>query len=174
MATFLEHSRTGERANRRTNLALLTAAVLDGADILEGIRQMVKFRRFNPNNDPSGEHDYGAFDHNGRWFFWKVDYYDTDYKSGSPDPSDPNATARVLTLMPASEYWTVEVEDAMTNERKNLPDPMVADAAIRGIAAALQSQSETFAAVRDTYIDSRHAGAVAATNWEDPHDLEPP
>ena len=79
-------------------------ASLDGADILEAIRQMVNFRRFNPDNDPYGEHDFGAFDHNGRRFFWKFDYYDTDYKSGSPDPSDPNVTARALTLMLACEY----------------------------------------------------------------------
>ena len=60
----------------------------------------------------------------------------------------------------------------MTNERNNPPDPAVADAAIRGIAATLQSQTATVAAIRDTYIDSRHAGAVAATFGEDPHDLD--
>ncbi len=60
----------------------------------------------------------------------------------------------------------------MTNEHNNRPDPAVADAAIRRIATALQDQTATISAMRDTYIDTRHAGAVAATLGEDPHDLE--
>ncbi len=69
------------------------------------IREKVElFNDFSEDNDPYGEHDFGAFDHNGEKIFWKIDYYDPDLKYGSEDPSDPNQTARVLTIMLANEY----------------------------------------------------------------------
>jgi hypothetical protein len=69
------------------------------------IREKVeKFADFTPDNDPDGEHDFGAFDHYGQRILWKIDYYDRDCEFGSPDPSDPGVTTRVLTIMFASEY----------------------------------------------------------------------
>ncbi len=69
------------------------------------IRQTVElFNDFTEENDPHGEHDFGAFDHNGEKIFWKIDYYDINFKYGSEDPSDPRQTSRVLTIMLASEY----------------------------------------------------------------------
>lgn len=62
------------------------------------------FDAFGPDNDPYGEHDFGAFDHDGDKFFWKIDYYDPTLTYGSGDPADPRVTRRVLTLMLASEY----------------------------------------------------------------------
>ncbi|WP_456738298.1 MULTISPECIES: DUF3768 domain-containing protein [unclassified Bradyrhizobium] len=59
---------------------------------------------FTQENDPHGEHDFGSLDLVGRKFFWKIDYYDEDMRSGSEDPSDPKRTVRVLTLMLSSEY----------------------------------------------------------------------
>jgi hypothetical protein len=53
---------------------------------------------------PHGERDFGAFDHDGRRIFWKIDYYDRALHHGGEDPSDPGQTARVLTIMLASEY----------------------------------------------------------------------
>ena len=59
---------------------------------------------FTPENDPHGEHDFGAFEHQGRRLFWKIDYYDRSVTVHSPDPADPEVTTRVLTIMLAEEY----------------------------------------------------------------------
>lgn len=63
------------------------------------------FNRFTEDNDPYGEHDFGAFDvpEAGK-VFWKIDYYDPTYTKGSENPCDLTMTARVLTVMLASEY----------------------------------------------------------------------
>ena len=58
--------------------------------------QVQTFTKFNADNDPYGEHDFGSFEVAGDQFFWKLDYYDRDMMSGSPDPSDPEQTTRVL------------------------------------------------------------------------------
>ncbi|MCD7111813.1 DUF3768 domain-containing protein [Rhizobium sp. DKSPLA3] len=62
------------------------------------------FDAFTPDNDPHGEHDFGAFEHNGTRYFWKIDYYDLAMEMLSPDPADPTVTSRVLTVMRADEY----------------------------------------------------------------------
>lgn len=62
------------------------------------------FDAFAPDNDPHGEHDFGNFTHDGQRFFWKIDYFDHALEFGSPDPSDPKITTRVLTIMLADEY----------------------------------------------------------------------
>jgi hypothetical protein len=71
--------------------------------------RVAAFDSFTPDNDPHGEHDFGAFAHDGQKIFWKIDYYDrasfgTGRDMGSEDPSDPAQTLRVLTIMLASEY----------------------------------------------------------------------
>lgn len=71
---------------------------------LEILEQIRNFTDFNPNNDPHGEHDFGCIEQNGEKIFWKIDYYDNDLKGGSPDPSNPLCTRRVMTIMLASEY----------------------------------------------------------------------
>jgi hypothetical protein len=63
-----------------------------------------RFADFNENNDPFGEHDFGRFELASETFFWKIDYYNQDMTGGSEDPSDPEETARVLTIMFAGEY----------------------------------------------------------------------
>ncbi len=69
------------------------------------IREKVEnFNEFIPDNNPWGERDFGAFDHNGQKIFWKIDYYDTTLENGSEDAADPKQTVRVLTIMLASEY----------------------------------------------------------------------
>ena len=74
------------------------------ADQIAILGKVASFDDFSEDNDPHGEHDFGAFDHAGSRIFWKIDYYDPSMESGSEDPSDPAKTTRVLTLMLASEY----------------------------------------------------------------------
>lgn len=68
------------------------------------IRKVATFAAFDGDNDPHGEHDFGAFDLAGHKFFFKVDYYDRRLKFGSDDPADPEKTTRVLTIMLAEDY----------------------------------------------------------------------
>ncbi len=68
------------------------------------IRTVATFDAFSGDNDPHGEHDFGAFDIAGTKFFFKIDYYDSALEFGSDDPADPAKTKRVLTLMLAEEY----------------------------------------------------------------------
>ena len=67
-------------------------------------RMVAKFDDFTPDNDPHGEHDFGAFGFEGSRIFWKLDYYGLDLSTGSEDPADPSITTRVLTIMLAEEY----------------------------------------------------------------------
>jgi hypothetical protein len=55
-------------------------------------------------NDPHEEHDFGAFDADGKRIFFKIDYFDETMTVHSPDPSDPKVTKRVITIMLAEEY----------------------------------------------------------------------
>ena len=69
--------------------------------LLEKVRA---FDVFTDDNDPHGEHDFGAVGEGGLRYFWKIEYYDRATEFGSPDPADPAVTTRVLTIMRADEY----------------------------------------------------------------------
>ena len=62
------------------------------------------FDGFDRDDDPHGEHDFGALTVMGERLLWKVDYYDAAMTGGSPDPADPSVTTRVLTVMLAHEW----------------------------------------------------------------------
>ena len=85
---------------------LLTPGVNDlPSDVrAKAIRNVSTFADFSEDNDPHGEHDFGAFDLAGHKLFWKIDYYGITLDKGSEDPSGPAVTTRVLTLMLAEEY----------------------------------------------------------------------
>lgn len=79
-------------------------AALSPEDQIVVCAKVRQFDDFSEGNDPYGERDFGAFDHNGSKIFWKIDYYEPTLRWGSEDPSDLKKTVRVLTIMLASEY----------------------------------------------------------------------
>ena len=68
------------------------------------MRAAQSFTEFNADNDPQGEHDCAVLTVSGRRVIFKIDYYDRDLTYLSSDPSDPEQTCRMLTLMLSSEY----------------------------------------------------------------------
>ena len=71
-------------------------------ELFEHIKQ---FNNFTKENDPYGEHDFGSIKFQNNVYFWKIDYYDTNFLYHSPNPSNASVTNRVLTIMQADEYW---------------------------------------------------------------------
>ena len=94
------------RTTFQTGRVVMTQGVqaLGPANLNAVIAQVQAFDAFTADNDPEGEHDFGAFEHGGARFFWKIDYYTPDMEHGSEDPADPSQTLRVLTIMLAEEY----------------------------------------------------------------------
>jgi hypothetical protein len=83
---------------------MLTRGIVGRADCGAILEAVQRFNNFNKDNDPYGEHDFGAFEMGRDSIYWKIDYYNRDLSAGSEDPSDPGVTTRVLTIMLASEY----------------------------------------------------------------------
>lgn len=69
--------------------------------VVEAIRV---YNKFEGGNDPYNEHDFGAVEIEGDQFFFKIDYYDPSLRFVSEDPSDPEKTTRIMTIMRANEY----------------------------------------------------------------------
>ncbi len=65
---------------------------------------MRRFTGFTEDNDPHGEHDFGALDIQNEKVFWKIDYFDLALQAHSPNAANEGVTKRVLTMMLASEY----------------------------------------------------------------------
>ena len=71
------------------------------AKLLEMVRD---FKDFSEGNDPYQEHDFESITLKGERYYWKIDYYSPDLIHASEDPSDPDKTYRVLTIMESNEY----------------------------------------------------------------------
>jgi len=116
-----ERRRTRERAERTRRIrelndafrrsfsggkVTMTAGVYALPDMVKAaaLQKAATFDQFNADNDPHGEHDFGSFELCGRKFFWKIEYFDRSMEYGSEDPSDPEKTTRVMTVMLAEEY----------------------------------------------------------------------
>jgi hypothetical protein len=95
--------RTGKR---KDGTIVITAGIqaLDPDLVAEARKVVATFTDFNADNDPHGEHDFGAVIVSGEKLFFKIDYYDLSMSAHSPNAADPTVTKRVLTIMLASEY----------------------------------------------------------------------
>ena len=80
----------------------VTALGLDAQ--MELTRRVAAFDGFDADSDPQGWHEMGVIDFNGTKVWFKIDLYDVEYQYGSPEPSDPKQTRRVLTVLLPSEY----------------------------------------------------------------------
>jgi hypothetical protein len=80
-------------------------AVISGLERLAALRAaLAAFTDFSEDNDPHGEHDFGAFVLFGQRLLWKIDYYHPDHDNHSPVPSNIELCRRILTVMLAEEY----------------------------------------------------------------------
>ncbi|MEM8692513.1 MAG: DUF3768 domain-containing protein [Pseudomonadota bacterium] len=76
-----------------------------GHDFIVAVVEAVRtFSDFSEDNDPWGEHDFGAVEVEGQKVFFKFDYYTPDLSAGSENPANEGLTHRVLTIMLAREY----------------------------------------------------------------------
>lgn len=68
------------------------------------LRKVRQFQDFKEEDDVDRDHSFGALEHQGETFWWRIDYYDPDMEHGSEDPTDTQKTVRVLTVMRPSEH----------------------------------------------------------------------
>ena len=85
---------------------LLTSGIQEkgGEFAVAAVKAVREFNSFSSDNDPWGEHDFGAIELDGEKVFFKLDYYDLSLQKGSENPANEGCTHRVLTIMLASEY----------------------------------------------------------------------
>lgn len=95
----LRVSHTGGQVLATSGIGALGSSVVSAI-----LCEVAAFDSFSQDNDPYGEHDCAAITVDGVCILWKIDYYDTDHRFLSPDPSDASVTSRVLTIMLAEEY----------------------------------------------------------------------
>ena len=79
-------------------------AAMSSEDKANIVSLVQNFDNFNENNDPYGEHDFLSFDYKGDKILAKIDYYDLNNKYHSEDPSNPDITNRILTIMKVFEW----------------------------------------------------------------------
>jgi len=65
---------------------------------------LAAFDEFDEDSDPHGEHDFGVVEIAGLEIMFKIDCYDETLNYLSSDPSNPNVTKRVMTIMLVEEY----------------------------------------------------------------------
>ena len=88
---------------RRSGFGVMMTQGIKNLPDLDGLMGTIRdFNRFNEDNDPYGERDFGSLDWYGEKVFWKIDYYDQALRVWE-DPTSPTCQ-RVLTIMCADEY----------------------------------------------------------------------
>ncbi|MEM9010621.1 MAG: DUF3768 domain-containing protein [Pseudomonadota bacterium] len=94
------------REGRGQGSVMITSGLQEqgAAFVAEALAAVRNFDAFTADNDPWGEHDFGAVEIAGQRVFFKFDYYTPDLTAGSENPGNEGLTHRVLTIMLASEY----------------------------------------------------------------------
>ena len=82
------------RQNFADGIAVMTpgVAALGAEAVARIVKTIAVFDDFCHANDPHEEHDFGAFDVDGHTILFKIDYYDRELSTRSPDPTDPAVT----------------------------------------------------------------------------------
>ena len=78
-------ARLNDEFRRRGDGVTITVGVQEMEDLSGLLDEVRWFDRFDSDNDPYGEHDFGSVSWNGQTVFWKIDYYD-EALSGWCDP----------------------------------------------------------------------------------------
>lgn len=97
-----EIAKVNDEFRRSGRGIVVTSGVQSLEDLVGLIDEVRRFKDFNQDNDPYGEHDFGTVYWLGEKVFWKIDCYDRSLKYGE-DPLSSDCR-RVLTVMLASEY----------------------------------------------------------------------
>ncbi len=79
-------------------------AAMSSEDKANIISMVQNFNDFTEDNNVYGENDFGSFEYKGEKILWKIDYYDLNNKYHSEDPSNPDITNRILTIMTVYEF----------------------------------------------------------------------
>lgn len=105
-AERIAHLNDNLRQSARGGQVAITRGVtaLPGFSAAELMAALARYDSFDEANNPHGERDFGGVDLWGAELLWKIDYYDHELTSASPDPADEGLTTRVLTVMLAEEY----------------------------------------------------------------------
>lgn len=104
IAELNDQFRRGENPSLGQIVATVGFNALSEPERAQFIQLIKDFDAFTKDNDPYGEHDFGAVEYLKTKVFWKIDYYDKSMTMHSPDKSNPEVTVRVMTIMLASEY----------------------------------------------------------------------
>ncbi|GFE67231.1 DUF3768 domain-containing protein [Litoreibacter roseus] len=87
---------------------VVTQSMCEAGDgfVSEAVQAVGSFNTFEPENDPSGWHDFGSVTIRGETVFWKIDLYeaDSDFRFGAEAPDNLATTMRVLTIMMARDW----------------------------------------------------------------------
>lgn len=77
---------------------------LPNALVIRACQAIQNFDDFGEDNDPYGTHEFGSIEIDGQTIWFKIDAYDFNLEYGSPDPSNPGVTKRVMTILLPEEY----------------------------------------------------------------------
>lgn len=69
---------------------------LGGSIVPELVGMAMEYSDFDPETDPTGEHQSGTFDVRGLRVLWQIHYLDAKAEGLSPDPADPKVTSRMI------------------------------------------------------------------------------